>query len=96
MVTFQTFASADVEPPNFVPKSDEVINMDLKVVLRLDEGVGSIRKVFDGDSSPVSMICADVNYVCGRKSELFEQREKGVKPVSGSVVQADQAKSKPS
>ncbi len=67
--------------------------MALQVVLRLDESVVRIGKVFERFPGPESPVRADVEDVLGGEAEPLEQREKGIEAFAGpgTIVDADEA-----
>ncbi len=65
-------AGARVDPLNFVAAIEEILNVGLQVILRLDESVAGIGKMFEGGASPIAAVGADVENVFGGEAELLE------------------------
>src|SRR5260370_5448782 len=86
-------AGGGIDPVNFAAAIEEVPNMGLQVILRLDEGVVSAGKMLEGGAGPIAAVGADVEDMRGSKTESLEQREKGIEAFAGpgTVVDANKA-----
>jgi hypothetical protein len=69
--------------------------VDFQVILRLDERVTGIGKMFQSSAGPIAAIGANVEDVFRSEAQPLEQREKGIEAFAGAgtVADADEAES---
>jgi hypothetical protein len=50
------------------------------VILRLNEGIDRVTKIFECGASPIAAVCSNVYYMSWRKTQLPEQGKKCSRP----------------